>query len=113
MDRATQNLYFPNLTVKPRVVLCRQLSLTNVLLASAKKCGKMGYVTPEMVRFSGSSAEIAASGSAKQLIKQLNPPEKWQPRFYVLQPAYFLIAKSASPRQRGRNGASSIPPFAL
>jgi hypothetical protein len=67
----------------------------------AKGYGKTASATPKTARFSGSSAEIVATGSAKlrgKLLRSLL--RKMEPRFYVDPPAYVLIAKSASQMAR-------------
>jgi hypothetical protein len=54
-----------------------------------------------MARFSGLFAEIVVTGSAKLRGKLLTGlAGKVEPRFYVDQPAYVIVAKSASQKAR-------------
>lgn len=65
-----------------------------------KESGKMGFDNPNTATYNATSAENAATDSAKQVgtaMMTLNMFKRFIERFYVAALAYLLVAKSAPP----------------
>lgn len=71
---------------------------------AVRESGRTAFATPNTATYNAISAETVDTDSAKLLrtaLINLKGLRKMEPRFYVAHPTYFLIAKYASPSQRG------------